>query len=106
MVKITNGKDVFEVTRGAFDGIYSRQGYTIVDEEKVNHNEGHTNSGVPEKTEDEIFLEEIIEKPISQWNKEEVKRFAALKEIDIAGTKNVAEAKEIIKSFLENDSEE
>ena len=27
MVKITNGVNVFEVTKGAFDGIYSRQGY-------------------------------------------------------------------------------
>ena len=32
MVKITNGVNVYEVTRGAFDGIFSRQGYTIVDE--------------------------------------------------------------------------
>ena len=31
MVKITNGVNVFEVTRGAFDGIYSRQGYKLVD---------------------------------------------------------------------------
>lgn len=101
MVKITNGVNVFEVTRGAFDGIYSRQGYTIVDEKKeVNEVK------VPEKTEDEKFVDEIVEKPISQWNKEEVKRFAALKEIDIAGTKNVNEAKEIIKSFIEAGSQE
>ena len=32
MVKITNGVNVFEVTKGAFDGIYSRQGYRLVDE--------------------------------------------------------------------------
>ena len=104
MVKITNGVNVFEVTRGAFDGIYSRQGYTIV-------NENETDSSVdvpktPEKTEDEKFLDEIAEKPISQWNKDEVKRFAALNEIDITGTKNVNEAKEIIKSFIEADIED
>lgn len=103
MVKITNGTNVFEVTRGAFDGIYSRQGYTIVDEEQAVSNE---DSKVPEKTEDEKFLEEIVEKPISQWNKDEVKRFALLNEIDITGTKNANEAKEIIKSFLEDNSEE
>lgn len=96
MVKITNGVNVFEVTCGAFDGIFSRQGYTIVDEKKE-----VDELKVPEKTEDEKFVDEIVEKPISQWNKEEVKRFAALKEIDIAGTKNVNEAKEIIKSFIE-----
>ena len=104
MVKITNGVNIFEVTRGAFDGIYSRQGYTIIDEKKADS--GVNAPEAPEKTEDEKFLDEIIEKPISQWNKDEVKRFAALKGIDITGTKNANEAKEIIKSFIEADSQE
>ena len=96
MVKITNGVNIFEVTRGAFDGIYSRQGYTVVDETVKRK----AADWVPEKTEDELFLDEILEKPISQWNKEEVKRFAALNDIDIAGTKNANEAKNVIKEFL------
>lgn len=102
MVKITNGTNVFEVTRGAFDGIYSRQGYVLVDEKKpsVSDVEGQN----PEKTEDEQFLEEIVQKPISQWSNKEVKRFAVLKEIDISGTKNAAEAKEIISKFLEENN--
>lgn len=101
MVKITNGVNVFEVTRGAFDGIYSRQGYRLVDEKvEVKASKAHV---APEKSEDDIFVEEILEKPISQWNKEEVKRFAAIKEIDISGTKNANEAKEIIKSFIDGE---
>ena len=101
MVKITNGVNVFEVTRGAFDGIYSRQGYRLVDEKaEAKAPEAPT---APEKAEDDIFVEEILEKPISQWNKEEVKRFAAIKEIDISGTKNANEAKEIIKSFIDGE---
>ena len=101
MVKITNGVNVFEVTRGAFDGIYSRQGYRLIDERaEVKAPEVHA---APEKSEDDIFVEEILEKPISQWNKEEVKRFAAIKEIDISGTKNANEAKEIIKSFIDGE---
>ena len=101
MVKITNGVNVFEVTRGAFDGIYSRQGYKLVDEKtKAKAPEAPATS---EKSEDDIFVEEILEKPISQWNKEEVKRFAAIKEIDISGTKNANEAKEIIKSFIDGE---
>lgn len=98
MVKITNGVSVFEVTRGAFDGIYSRQGFTIVEEKQV---PGQQEIKEPEKTDDEKFVDEIIEKPLSQWNKDEVKRFAAIKEIDITGTKNAGEAKELIKQFLE-----
>ena len=104
MIKITNGVNIFEVTRGAFDGIYSRQGYTILNEKSASNNNEMAN--VPEKTDDEKFLDEVIEKPISQWNKEEVKRFAALKCVDITGTKNVNEAKEIIKSFIEANSQE
>ena len=99
MVKITNGVNTFEVTSGAFDGIYSRQGYKLVNE-KVEAKAAEVPE-TPEKTEDEIFVEEILEKPISQWGKEEIKRFAAIKEIDISGTKNANEAKEIIKSFVD-----
>ena len=101
MVKITNGVNVFEVTRGAFDGIYSRQGYKLVDEKaEANAHEAHA---APEKSEDKIFVEDILEKPISQWNKEEVKHFAVIKGIDISGTKNANEAKAIIKSFIDGE---
>ena len=98
MLKITNGKEVFEVTRGAFDGIYSRQGYTVINEKKDDQKVVQDDK----RTDDEKFVDELIEKPISQWNKDEVKRFAALKEIDITGTKNAGEAKELIKKFLED----
>ena len=98
MVKITNGVNVFEVTRGAFDGIYSHQGYHILDEKNTKQPVKEEN---PEKSEDEIFVESVLEKPISQWNKDEVKRFAAINEIDISGTKNANEAKDIIKSFID-----
>lgn len=101
MVKITNGMITVEVTRGAFDGIYSRQGYTIVEDGAVENAAVPEAPVVPEKTEDEKFIEETLEKPISQWNKDEVKRFAAIKDIDISGTKNANEAKAIIKDFLD-----
>ena len=100
MVKITNGKNMFEVTRGAIDGIYSRQGYVIMDEKKPVEQEPAEPKN-PEKTDDEKFIDEMVEKPVSQWNKDEVKKFAALNNIDISGTKNVGEAKELIKKFLE-----
>ena len=99
MVKITNGVNVFEVTKGAFDGIYSRQGYVLVNDDAPKQ-EAPAAKG---KTEDELFIEAVSEKPISQWSKDEVKRFAAIKGVDIAGTKNVNEAKEIIKGFLSSE---
>lgn len=98
MLKITNGISVFEVTRGAFEGIYSPQGYTIVDDKNNVDSEDYEN--VKEGNEDEKFLQDIVQKPISQWKKEDVKRFAKLKDIDISDTKSANEAKEIIKNFL------
>lgn len=100
MVKITNGINVFEVTKGAFDGIYSRQGYRKVEEQPVEDVTPEENK-VPEKDETEVFCEEILEKPIGQWNKDEVKKFAEIKGVDITGTKNATEAKERIKAFLD-----
>lgn len=99
MVKITNGINVFEVTSGAYEGIYRHQGYQIIGEEKEQDFVPEEFSE-PEETADEIFAEELQKKPISQWNKEEVKRYAAVKGIDIKGTKSVNEAKEIIKKVM------
>ena len=101
MVKITNGVNVYEVTKGAFDGIYSRQGYRKVEEQPVEDVTPEDVNKEPEKTEDELFIEGILEKPIGQWNKDEVKKFAEIKSIDISGTKNANEAKERIKAFLD-----
>lgn len=103
MVKITNGVSAFEVTRGAFDGIYSKQGYSIVKDAKPASLQASVYISNGSKTDDELFVEDIIEKPVSQWNKEEVKRFAGIKGIDITGTKNVTEAKNIIKGFIESE---
>lgn len=99
MVKITNGINVFEVTTGAYEGIYRHQGYQIIGEEKEQAFVSEESSE-NEETADEIFVEELQKKPISQWNKEEVKRYAAVKGIDIKGTKSVNEAKEIIKKDM------
>ena len=105
MVKITNGTDVFEVTRGAFNSIYSHQGYSLMEEEDAGAVDPQENSQDPEKTGDEQFLEDIVEKPISQWNKNEVKKYAEINGIDLTGTKNANEAKEIIKQFMEENED-
>lgn len=97
MVLVTNGVDKFWVTKGAFDGVYSKQGYTIENDKKV----AATVKMPSPKSLDEKFLEEVEEKPLSQWSKDEVKKFAALKDIDLSGTKNINEAKTLIKDFME-----
>lgn len=101
MVTIKNGNNVHVVTEGAYKEIFSRLGYEIIsDKEEVSI---ETPIDVDDNTmseEDIEFILGIEEKPISQWSKTEVKKYAELKRIDITGTKNVNEAKAIIKEFL------
>lgn len=105
MIKITNGVTVMEVSHGAYQQIYRLQGY-VPYQDGAKQAEPEKAPAAPEKSEDEKFIDEMMEKPISQWNKDEVKRFAALKEIDITGTKNANEAKDRIKEFLKAEEEE
>ena len=101
MVLITNGADKFWITKGAFDGVYSKQGYTIENDKKV----AATVKMPSPKSPDEKFLEEKEKKPMTQWSKDEVKKFAALKDIDLSGTKNINEAKALVKDFMEANAE-
>ena len=103
MVKITNGRDVFEVTEGAFEGIFIHQGFKKVDGKKEEPKIILDEVEIPVVDAADEFdeLEEVEnEKPVSQWTKAEVKEFARANGIDLSGTKNVNEAKEIIKQFI------
>ena len=81
-MKITNGRDVFEVTRGAFESIYKRQGFVPF----VQEAETEPDSGPPEDedlTDDEAFIADITVKPFSQWSNDELRRYAQLKGMPI-----------------------
>lgn len=99
MVKITNFVNTFEVTQGAYDDIFKKQGFELV-EEKEDKKETVEET---KKTNEEAYIEELMEKPISQWNKEEVKTYASLKNIDISNTKNIGEARNIIKQSIDKE---
>ena len=118
MVKISNGEVTQIVSRGAFETQYKRLGFQIVGDNKTTevkkavdeNSDVHVNSDddfddvADSDTEDGDDFEELLEKPISQWNKTEVKDFATAKGIDIHGTKNANEAKEIIKKYLDDEA--
>ncbi len=124
MVKISNGEVTQVVSRGAFETQYKRLGFQIVGDNKTTEVKKEVKKAAEEKkpeaqvpddddfdadaadddTEDGDDFEELLEKPISQWNKTEVKDFAAAKGIDIHGTKNANEAKEIIKKYLDDEA--
>lgn len=99
MVKITNFVNTFEVTQGAYDDIFKKQGFELVEEEDKKETVEET-----KKTNEEAYIEELMEKPISQWNKEEVKTYASLKNIDISNTKNIGEARNIIKQSIDKNN--
>lgn len=124
MVKISNGEVTQIVSRGAFETQYKHLGFQIVGDNKTTEVKKEAKKAAEEKkpevqvpddddfdadvadddTEDGDDFEELLEKPISQWNKTEVKDFAAAKGIDIHGTKNANEAKEIIKKYLDDEA--
>lgn len=101
MVDITNKVDTYSVTQGAYDDIFKRQGFKSVKEEKAEDKKETVEE--TKKTDEEAYIEELMEKPISQWNKEEVKTYASLKNVDISNTKNIGEARNIIKQSIDKE---
>ena len=99
LLTITNGVDTIRVLPGAFNSYFKDLGFYVVDNES--HDAEEINQ--VEDIKDVDKFEELLEKPLSQWSKSEIKEFAADKGIDISGTKNSTEAKEIIKQYLEQE---
>ena len=129
MVRITNGETTSRVPYAAYISMYKRLGFTIVGEEPVKpqakveapkkeqpkeetevatEEESEVADEVEEEDEedeeaadDEAFVEDILEKPLSQWTPDELKKFAEIKNIDTSKAKKVSEARSIIKKYLE-----
>ena len=99
MVRITNGKEMHEVTKGVYENSFKNLGYELVEEEKAAKTDD-SGEVVDEKTNDEKFINEMKETPISMWNKNDIKKFAELSGIDISETKNADEARQVISEFL------
>ena len=123
MVDITNGRASLTVTKGAFEGIYKHQGYTLVHDysSSIQVNAGNTvevNDNIPiieteeaasdnleeaaESDEKSIEMAELLETPIGQWSKEQLKEFAEANNISIDGASTVREVRNIIKDFIDS----
>lgn len=116
MIKITNGNDTYTVTRGAYETVYKGMGFYPVGQEPVVQSTGGDTPDVDEavtervedadveavdasagpveaegseESEDEKWCKSIRQKPISQWNKQELKRYATLNGIDTSGARTV-----------------
>lgn len=93
MIKITNGKDVVEVTRGAYESVYMDQGFRPVETTKASLEK------IAEEAEG--AFDKFVEKPISAWHKAEVEKFAEAKGIDLSGANGVKEQKAIVKEYMD-----
>lgn len=104
MVIITNGINEFEVSRGAYESIFRKQGYSIVvdTETEVAENNKDAAAAEPAKQVDKD-AEALMEKPISQWTKNEVKSFIDKKRIDVSGITSFNEVKDRVRKYIEEE---
>ncbi len=51
--------------------------------------------------EEAAFVEDILEKPLSQWTVDELKEFVRIKNVYTTGAKKTSEVRAIVKKFLE-----
>lgn len=125
MITITDGSTQYNVTRGAYETIYKGMGfYPVGQEPSVQSTGGVTavaesitseESGPavmegtvevdgtseveePAVSEDEKWCEAIRQKPITQWSKQELKRYADINGVDLSGAKTVNDVRSRIAS--------
>lgn len=128
MVRITNGEITSRVPYSSYITLYKGLGFTIVGEnstvekenkpvkkdvpkveESVKENKVVQSNTIEDESEDteefdsaeEEFVEDILEKPLSQWTPDELKKFAEIKNIDTSEAKKVSQARAIVKKYLE-----
>lgn len=108
MVELTNGVDTFTVPEGAV-GVYKNMGFRPIggtpDLKHVDNikNDGELDGEQVDSTGDGYF-DELLSKPISQWNQDEIKEFAAAKGYDVSEAKSLKQARAIIKDALDAES--
>lgn len=87
MVDITDGTSTFCVTEGAFEDIFKKQGYI----EAVEYGESS-------KSELEVQVDSLDDKPVSMWTKRELKAYCVAHSISL---EDVTSADEVRKRVLE-----
>lgn len=121
-VKITNGNAEFEVSKAAFENAFKQQGFRIIDgvapiihnrfEDKFDVNldmETEVSEAEPfesempvevELSEDDLFVQGMLERPISEWTKGELKRVAKIKGIDLSNADSTSKARQIVSKAM------
>ena len=105
MVKVTNGIDTISIPEGAVK-VYKNMGFRPVGGKATKEVEPVVVEQLTSEESTEVgidYIEELLQKPISQWNQDEVKEFAAAKGYDVSGAKSLKQAKAIIKDALDEE---
>lgn len=101
MVKITNGVNVFDVPSGAAKA-YEASGYHVITDseaDKVIIEDEVVEDVANDTNDDDMFVEEVMEKPVSQWNGEEIRRYASIKGIDLTGVRTTKQARSAVIAY-------
>lgn len=119
LVKITNGDVTSLVSRGAYEKQYKDLGFHIVSdkpekkEKKAEAKVEDIPEPVAEPEPDEVDveadgedaeIEELLEKPLSQWSNDELKLFVTAKNIDTSSAKKTSEVRAIVKKYLDDEA--
>lgn len=123
LVKISNGIVTNIVSRAAYEEQFKRLGFDIVEDsavvqkpaaivvpdvEEIPEPEEVADESVDvqgeQETSDDDFVEELLEKPISQWTNDELKEFVKIKKIDTSSVKKTSEVRNIVKKYLEEEA--
>lgn len=94
-VEAVKNRHYIKVSKSAYDSIFKKKGYRLVDETKKTNKENIVDDFVEEEHED---VE--TEVPVSEMNKEQLMKYAEEHNIDTSSAKNVREARQIIQNAI------
>ena len=109
MIKITKGNGVnakvLQVSQSAYENFFQRQGYVQVE---TSPHPSPLPEGEGTKSDDDLFLESVEAKPISQWSVEELRRYAVLVGLETADGRRqtAAELRTAIKAVIDGKAAE
>lgn len=93
MIDITNGTHEFNVTEGAFEDIFKKQGYVEVAEDEASS-----------KSKLEAQVDLLDDKPVSMWTKQELKAYCDAHDISLDDVTSTDEVRKRVLEYQEQQS--
>lgn len=93
MIDITDGTHEFDVTNGAFEDIFKKQGYIEAIEDET-----------ASKSELEAQVDSLDDKPVSMWTKQELKAYCEAHNISLDDVTSTDEVRKRVLEYQEQQS--